>query len=203
VTNRAVTQGGFAGMWGTETERAFNGESLRAAAKAAGWQNLYETGMPEIDYQHMQLYLMIEQLAANSSVISVGSVLGELAGYVRFHFDLEERLMELHAYPKLEEHKAKHVALVSRVGDFASRMENGENVSAELRGVLRTWLFGHISGDDQTFARHVSQGRLHADPKRLADWRHEVAVQESDRAKHEISKGGGLLGKIRSLFGRK
>jgi hemerythrin len=172
---------------------------LREIAEKAGWSKVYDTGMPEIDYQHMQLFLMIERLSATSGAIAVSGVLGELAGYVKFHFGLEERLMELHGYPMLENHKLKHVALVNQVGLFGERLENGENVAVELRKVLREWLFKHISGDDQIFASHVAKGQLKADSNALADWKRDVATQENER-----TQKGGLLSMIKGLFsGRK
>ena len=82
-------------------------------------------------------------------------MLEELVDYTLSHFAFEEELMEESGYSFGPAHKRVHDMFVRRVSEYRMRFEAGEDIAAELKGMLARWLFNHIRGDDKAYAKHV------------------------------------------------
>jgi len=79
-----------------------------------------ETGDPEIDSQHRELFDRIDKLLLASrerrSRDEVGQMLAFLGDYVVEHFAAEERMMVAASYPELEAHRGEHQRFVAEFG---------------------------------------------------------------------------------------
>lgn len=119
------------------------------------WQAELDTGIEIIDQQHHRIVDLINQLAEATTRDDQAAVLEELVDYTLSHFAFEEELMEESGYTFGPAHKRVHEMFVRRVSEYRMRFEAGEDIAAELKGMLARWLFNHIRGDDKSYSRHV------------------------------------------------
>ena len=119
------------------------------------WQAELDTGIDVIDQQHRRIVDLINQLAEATTRDDQAAVLEELVDYTLSHFAFEEELIEEAGYTFAPAHKRVHDMFVRRVGEYRMRFEAGEDIAAELKGMLARWLFNHIRGDDKSYSRHV------------------------------------------------
>ena len=119
------------------------------------WQAELDTGIDVIDQQHQRIVALINQLAEATGRDDQAAVLEELVDYTLSHFAFEEELMEESGYTFGPAQKRVHDMFARRVGEYRMRFEAGEDITAELKGMLARWLFNHIRGDDKSYSRHV------------------------------------------------
>ncbi len=119
------------------------------------WQAELDTGIDVIDQQHRRIVDLINQLAEATTRDDQAAVLEELVDYTLSHFAFEEELIEEAGYTFAPAHKRVHDMFVRRVSEYRMRFEAGEDIAAELKGMLARWLFNHIRGDDKSYSRHV------------------------------------------------
>ena len=119
------------------------------------WQAELDTGIDVIDQQHQRIVALINQLAEATGRDDQAAVLEELVDYTLSHFAFEEELLEESGYTFGPAHKRVHDMFVRRVGEYRMRFEAGEDITAELKGMLARWLFNHIRGDDKSYSKHV------------------------------------------------
>ena len=121
------------------------------------WQAELETGIDVIDQQHQRIVALINQLGEAEDREGLATVLEELVDYTLSHFAFEEELLEESGYSFGPAHKRVHDMFVRRVGEYRMRFEAGEDIAAELKGMLARWLFNHIRGDDKAYAEQVKR----------------------------------------------
>lgn len=132
------------------------------------WLAEYDLGIKVIDDQHRRIVDYINELEkahgmGNSGFTSF--VLDGLLDYTLTHFQFEEKLQEKAGYPYLKAHKRIHAIFIKRIAGFRERFSGGEDITGELLDMLRTWLAGHIKGDDRDY-RELVQMNMARDP----DW---------------------------------
>ena len=121
------------------------------------WREEYSVRVPEIDAQHRRLLDMInalhEAMLMGGKAGALKAVMDELVAYTHYHFTFEEQLMARAGYSGLEEHKRKHRAMVSKVGEFAAEISSGQAVvSLKLLNFLKDWLAHHILETDKQYS---------------------------------------------------
>ena len=126
------------------------------------WQECYSVGNEKLDQQHQRLVGMINQLG---EAMDTGSerpvlmkILNSLAGYTKTHFSEEERLLEEHAYPGLDEHKEEHAMLNRQLADFYRDFYmTTRPQTAEVMAFLQGWLYGHILEKDKGYSPFLAE----------------------------------------------
>lgn len=134
--------------------------SEELSVSAIKWKAAYEIGIPELDRQHQKLVDLInglyEVFCAHDTGLALVSLLDELVDYAVMHFNYEEALMDMCAYPSLEEHLKDHQRLSSWVLETRSRVLR---TRAGLTGAelifLRNWLIEHVAAEDQKMGRYL------------------------------------------------
>jgi hemerythrin len=132
------------------------------------WSEAFATGVAEIDAQHRELLDQVERLlgAIQSDPTAVGRLLDFLGDYALSHFEMEERLMERHAYPAAESHRAAHAGFVGAFGRIRYDFDlDGltEGMVELITSWLVVWLKGHILEMDRALGRWlVAQGQAEA-----------------------------------------
>ena len=126
------------------------------------WSSKYSVGVGAMDSQHTQLFNMVNELHAammqGKAQSATGPLLRKLVEYTQKHFTAEEALMASKNYPDLAMHKAEHVALTKKVGEFLTRFEKGENtLSLHLMNFLRDWLTTHIQKEDHKYGEFLNR----------------------------------------------
>jgi hemerythrin len=122
--------------------------------KIAHWQDEYCTGNEQIDQEHQELFEIVNTLHAamihGSDRSRLKAILDHLASHTINHFQTEEALMLIHAYPGYDHHKLSHNNLATKVVALIERFNSGEApISVELTQFLSEWLVHHIKGEDQ------------------------------------------------------
>lgn len=118
------------------------------------WVPELDTGIDEIDRQHRRIVDYINKLYELRSTHDregLGEVIGEMVDYTVSHFVFEESLMESAGYLFSGPHKKVHELFTRRVAEMQSRFDAGEDVAAELHGMLSRWLFNHIRNEDHGY----------------------------------------------------
>jgi hemerythrin len=112
------------------------------------WSTSHAVFVTEIDDDHKEIF---EALANFQAALSehgrspeAGRLCLRVAGRIEDHFAHEERLMRAARYRSLGWHKRKHDNARKRVGQYLSRLEQGDGgAGTALVGYLTSWLKEH------------------------------------------------------------
>ncbi|MEW5788997.1 MAG: bacteriohemerythrin [Pseudomonadota bacterium] len=122
------------------------------------WRSSFDTGIEIIDLQHRRIVDYINQLEGaigSQDRYFVGLVLDELVDYTLSHLAFEEALQEEARYSMAVPHKAVHDQFARRVEKYRQRHDAGEDVGAQVHGMLYSWLVHHIQRDDMAYVPEV------------------------------------------------
>lgn len=126
------------------------------------WSPEYEVGMDVIDYQHRRLVQLINDLHEYSQKQSfkeglIEVIFQELAQYARYHFSVEEQLMEKVDYINFGDHQRQHENFVKRLEEMWQEHNTHESDPGDrLLEFLKNWLRQHILKEDLAIAQHVT-----------------------------------------------
>jgi hemerythrin len=130
------------------------------------WDRSLETGDPEIDEQHRELFHRIDKLMAATqdrrARSEVGRLLTFLGDYVVGHFEAEERLMAESGYPEAERHRGEHQRFVE---DYARLFQDyraegpGPIFVIKFGNRVTAWLCEHICRTDRRLADYLAARR--------------------------------------------
>jgi hemerythrin len=118
------------------------------------WVPELDTGIEEIDVQHRRIVGYINrlyELRDTPNRESLGDVIAEMVDYTISHFAFEEGVMESAGYMFSGPHKRVHELFTRKVAEMQGRFNAGENITAELHGLLSRWLFNHIRNEDHGY----------------------------------------------------
>jgi hemerythrin len=130
---------------------------------AIPWTPALAIGVPEIDHQHQELFLRIEQLVqgvSRGNATDVECLLEFLGQYVVKHFGAEERWMLRSAYPDYARHKAEHERFIRDYEHMRQEFrEKGPNVLVGIR--MNNWIASsRLRWRAATSSAHEPPGRL-------------------------------------------
>ena len=141
------------------------------------WVPELDTGIEEIDRQHRRIMEYINrlyELRSSPDREALGDEIGEMVDYTLSHFVFEEALIENAGYMFAGPHKKVHELFTRRVAEMQSRFDAGEDIAAELHGMLSRWLFNHIRNEDhgyvdaaQAYLRMARQSGANNEKKKL------------------------------------
>ncbi|MCL2210697.1 MAG: bacteriohemerythrin [Treponema sp.] len=126
------------------------------------WNKTLETGYDEIDEQHKQLFItlndFIDACRHNQGAENTLKTIEFLTKYTIMHFTTEEVLMKNCNYPEYIYHKQCHDTFKETVGDFTKRLESegpNEDLIVAITTTIGEWLITHIRVDDTKMAKFV------------------------------------------------
>lgn len=125
------------------------------------WNESYSVGIAEFDSQHKKLVDIINELhdamkVGKGSTV-VGTILKEMVKYTITHFSYEEKILDLHKYPKLAGQKAEHAYYVEKINAFVKEYESGiAMMSIDVSQFLKDWLMKHIMGTDRDYSEYLN-----------------------------------------------
>ncbi len=122
------------------------------------WNDEYAVGIQEIDEQHQVLIDLLAEfeqaVAGKAHWNTVQPLIARIREYVKFHFAVEESLMQIVRYPGLAAHRSEHQLLLEQITALEHRVLRQED-KEDLLSMLHSWLFEHIISSDQPFGRHA------------------------------------------------
>lgn len=126
------------------------------------WDTSLHLGISQIDDQHKQLVIMINDLhramKQRQTMVVASGIFNRLVSYTVMHFGTEEKLFRMHGYTEYDQHKKVHETLVAQVSDFKSRFDRGDStISMELMDFLKDWLATHIKVTDRKYVPFLQE----------------------------------------------
>jgi len=124
------------------------------------WQDAFNIDHGEIDEQHKQWIVIINELSEaidedeNISKQVVIQALKAVDHYTRFHFEEEEAFMQRVNYPEYEAHKELHKSLLKKVKKYMADIEKDNVEVDEILSVLSKWFPKHILKEDIKLASY-------------------------------------------------
>lgn len=126
------------------------------AINTVKWSKAYSVGLPEVDKDHKVLMSLLNRCIStskqNTKNNELDTILDELLSYTQYHFEREEKIMEMCEYPPLEKHKSTHRFFISVLAQYRSEYQRGELSADKLLIFLINWLNTHILGTDKAAA---------------------------------------------------
>jgi hemerythrin-like metal-binding protein len=112
------------------------------------------------DDAHKKLIAMIGQLndalQHGQSEKVIHEILQGLTSYCKEHFADEERFLEEHGYPGLQEHKQVHVAFINKVSEVVRDYGEHKASPSQVMNLLSDWLMSHILKTDKKYGEFFS-----------------------------------------------
>jgi len=128
------------------------------------WSDGYQTGLKEVDDQHLRLVEILNRLASHHAGQASDKLLlklfDELIAYTAYHFQTEDQLMEEFAVPAehAERHRVAHQRFVEQVLQARQDAESeAQDVTGQVLAFLTKWLIKHILGIDRQLAAEVAK----------------------------------------------
>jgi hemerythrin len=122
------------------------------------WKPEYAIGIAEIDRQHQTLIEFVTEfehaVAGKVHWNTVQPLIVRARESVKFHFAVEESLMQILNYPQFAAHRAEHLYVLKQFAALEHRVLRQE-MKAELMPMISSWLFHHMIESDQPFGRYA------------------------------------------------
>jgi len=127
------------------------------------WKPEYETGIDEIDDQHRTLIQLVTEFEAavnaNADWNTLFPLITRAKEYTKFHFAVEESLMQICDYPRAAAHRAEHRFILERVASLKSGVLR-KQLMDDLVPQFRSWLLGHFLDSDRHFIDFMRRPEL-------------------------------------------
>jgi len=125
------------------------------------WDHDLETGNARMDADHREMATMFNRLRdvveSGAERAACAQVLDDIIGHAKAHFEMEQRLMTQHRYPKADQHAAEHAMLIRQVHDFRENFEVDTAASkSTLMQFPEVWLGYHILFSDKELAAFLA-----------------------------------------------
>jgi hemerythrin len=128
------------------------------------WDHELETGNARMDADHLELAAMFNRLRdtveSGAGKAACAQVLEDIIRHTKAHFEMEQRLMNQHGYPKMEQHAAEHAMLIRQVRDYRESFDLDSVASkTALMQFPEVWLGYHILFSDKDLAAFLAQNQ--------------------------------------------
>jgi hemerythrin len=128
----------------------------------APWSDEYLTGDAIIDFQHKNLFALVNQLHCliqwGRGADTIAAHLEEILRCTTEHFAMEEERMAALGYDHLEAHAKRHLALQERIQSALDKTRNNPSqLPADVSACLSDWIAHHIKGDDRRMMEFFRQ----------------------------------------------
>ncbi|MDR3123764.1 MAG: bacteriohemerythrin [Treponema sp.] len=126
------------------------------------WEDRYSVGIPMIDEQHKELIRLTNELykgclagEETARAYFMTAVKGTV-DYVKYHFGMEEKLLQNVKYPELAEHKREHEAFVKNILEEVQSFKEGKKFVPNIFvRYLKDWILSHIAVADRRYAAYI------------------------------------------------
>ncbi len=122
------------------------------------WADNLRIGIDAIDKDHQIIIMMLNRVNDRSiDDADLADIIEELIDYTLYHFRREEAVMEVCAYPDLDDHRNIHRNLAAEIGDLADawRGERDPERIHNLHKYIREWLINHIVNEDSKISPYT------------------------------------------------
>jgi len=128
------------------------------------WNEYLETGYPEIDKQHKELFARVHKyvkaISDERADEEIDQLFKFLKDYVTFHFSTEEALLASKNYPDLPRHHSQHRYFLTRFQELYREYERGritEHLKQALHREVVGWLMNHVAKTDKEWVTYLQE----------------------------------------------
>lgn len=120
------------------------------------WTDEMSVRSKEIDQQHKQLVAILNELYQafmnKEHTEKIGSIIGRLSDYTKYHFNTEEKYFNAFFYDDRENHFKEHQDFKDKVNEFTQKYHaNSGALTYDIMNFLRSWLLNHIMKTDKKY----------------------------------------------------
>lgn len=124
------------------------------------WEDKYKIGFDEIDGHHRKLFQLLNRsyilLLQEDNREELMQLLDELIDYARYHFAVEEDLMQAYCYRYIDRHMIEHFNFADRVLSLKKEIQEGRKyLSVEVFDFIKSWLLVHILESDSEMGKSI------------------------------------------------
>ncbi|AND84770.1 bacteriohemerythrin [Clostridium tyrobutyricum] len=122
------------------------------------WKDKYSCGIKRVDDEHKKLFEIGQSIYSmikkeDNQIFYIDEILDsidELRKYTIYHFEDEERLMQLYEYPGYKQQKLVHDKFIEKIEsiDESDIEKNPEEEVIKLLDFVYKWISEHILGMD-------------------------------------------------------
>jgi hemerythrin len=134
--------------------------------KHYNWNDSYLMGVENIDKQHMQLFItvnnLIDAIENGAGKAELEKSLDFLVNYTVTHFNDEEEVMRKYNFPEIEGHHAIHEKFKKAALELAAealKIGSSELLVREVKRKIGDWLVTHVEGQDARVGAHIKSLR--------------------------------------------
>ena len=122
------------------------------------WKSEYAIGIHELDKQHETLLAFITDfekvVEGRAHLNTLAPLIARTREFVKYHFTVEESLMQLVDYPQFVAHRAEHQNVLTQFEMLEQRVLH-EETKGEVLPLVHTWLFRHSIDSDRPLAEYA------------------------------------------------
>ncbi|GEM_PF-268229 len=141
--------------------------------KTIKWDVSLESGVDEIDRQHMYFVDILNEI--NRSVLknyrySALRAIKFMDHYAHWHFSSEEKYMKKYGYPDYETHVKEHEKFYKYTKDMMRKIEDygiNSDIAYSIQKYLIDWLINHIKYTDRKFAEFLRSKNLRMEEEEI------------------------------------
>jgi hemerythrin len=118
------------------------------------WKSDFLIGIDAIDSEHREIFdrlLALEQGMLKRDPWHVMQfLLADVAHALKFHFAVEEALLEMIGFPEREEHRQQHMRLTLELSELEKKIRKS-NSATDLVHFFEEWFVKHVLAEDRQF----------------------------------------------------
>lgn len=123
------------------------------------WSDNLRLGDAVIDEQHRRIFDLARAIPDLDDRAVVQHTIMELFRHTREHFGVEEELMGKLGYPRLEEHRRQHEALIEDLGKVSAQRFEDQASIKEFKEFVCRWVVEHLLEHDRKLIEFARQTR--------------------------------------------
>ena len=146
------------------------------------WSDTYSVGIKIIDEQHKKFIDMVNDMYRHGNDDEeeerafFQSIIKEFVGYVKFHFETEEKIMKGTDFQGYTMHKKVHASFILSLLDIIKKIDNGKRIPLiTFSHFCREWILTHIAIMDKQYFEHLMRIISLKRKERLNDEQADIA----------------------------
>jgi hemerythrin len=130
--------------------------------QAVIWNTAFSIHVSQMDHHHKQLFEIANKIAEylqnNSGQKSLTKAFETLIDYTRYHFEAEEKLMQLYRYQEIVQHTKVHKDLLRHVVEYMELLQRG-NIPTKVSFItfMEHWMVRHILDEDRKYGEFLNE----------------------------------------------
>ena len=126
------------------------------------WDASYSVNIRQLDADHKKLIDLVNTLhdamKAGKTKNVLMAIFSDLEMYTRTHFTNEERLMEQHRFPGLEQQQMEHRLFIQKIAEQKTLFQQTRiSTAMPVMSFLTDWLKNHILHSDKKYGPFLNQ----------------------------------------------